>query len=74
MFHATVGPQDALMLPVGWIFAERVGATCDCVGLKMSILRTQDLPQLEGWSKLWISQASQNAVLDAVIDALTLLE
>ncbi len=74
MWHATLGPQDALMVPPGWIVAERTAMTSDCYGFRTSIFCPSDLPELERWDRLWVTQAAQNETLHAVIDFLTLLD
>ncbi len=73
VYHATVGPQDALILPVGWIVAERINARSDTYGLKSALLRPSDQEDFEKWDKLWIAQQAQDPVLQGVIDVLTLL-
>jgi hypothetical protein len=74
IYHLTVGPQDALVLPVGWVYAERTQPKADVFGLKSILLRASDLSELERWNKLWISQQSPSEALNRVIDMLTLLE
>ncbi len=74
VFHATVGPQDAVLLPVGFICAERVAAKADVVGFRVAILSLSDLADLEMWSKHFISQQAPDEVLHGVVDALTLID
>lgn len=73
IFHATLGPCDALMLPTGYISAERVGKA-DVLGVRFAIVKPGDLPKLDVWCKHFISQQCPNAVLHELVDALTLLE
>jgi hypothetical protein len=74
VWQATLGPQDALVVPVGFIVAERVGTRSDLLGIRTALLRPSDLSLLGMWDKLWISQSCQSEVLSAVIDTLTLLD
>ncbi len=71
VWHAMVGPNDALFLPVGYMIAERVGTNADVYGIKSSILLPSDLEAYEKFDKLIISQQKPDPVLQSVIDALT---
>ncbi len=72
VWHATIGPNDALLLPVGYMIAERIGTNADLYGMKSSLLLPSDLEAYEKFDKLFISQAKPDAVLQSVIDTLTL--
>ncbi len=74
IYHATVGPQDAVVLPVGWILAERVQAKADIYGIRCSLLAVGDLPSFERWSKMWTTQGCPNSTLHSVVDTLTLMD
>jgi hypothetical protein len=74
VWHATMGPQDAMVAPVGWCYAERMGSRADVLGYKTSVLRKEDLSQLEEWRKVWISQGVNGDVINNVVDKLTLLD
>ena len=38
VFHATVGPHQALYVPAGWTYMERVGPKCDQLGIRILLL------------------------------------
>jgi hypothetical protein len=72
VWRATLGPHDVLLLPAGYLVAERVGVVADTYGIKCSVLLPSDLEAYEKFDKLFISQNCPDAVLSAVIDCLTL--
>ena len=72
--RCTVGPQDSLLLPAGWIFGERVTAASDLYGFKIPVLSLGDLDLLDGFNKILISQSKPSAKLQSLVDALSLCE
>lgn len=71
MLYATVGPGDALFLPAGWIFAEHVDSM-DFIGARMQFMSSADSEHLTELSTYLVSAGSPNALLQKVVDALTI--
>ena len=69
---ATIGVQDALVLPVGWVFGERIGASQYFYGLMARIVSTADQDPLEKWNRLWVQQGAPNEDLQKALDVLCL--
>ena len=72
--HMTAGPQDAVLIPFGWLSAERVGRLNDFFGFKLCILKAKDLDQLEVWNRHFIRQDQPNELIQQLIDHIALLE
>ena len=73
-YHCTAGPQDALVMPAGWLVAERIGTRHDYYGIKAPLIRKADLAELDAWSKYWVRQEKPHENIQMIIDALTLLD
>ena len=72
--HMTAGPQDAVMMPLGWIYAERIALQHDFFGYKVCMLQKCDLEQIECWNRHFVRQDAASEIVQQVIDHLTLLE
>ena len=60
MFRGTIGPQDALYLPAGYTFVERVGRTPDCYGIRYQFLTLEQLSTLEAINDVLITMKKPN--------------
>ena len=59
LFHCTAGPQDGVILPLGWIWAERTKME-DCATLRLPIVRPSDVEKLEAWNTFWVRAGKPN--------------
>ena len=73
VYAATVGPQDALFLPAGWAFSERVTGQ-DCLGVRLTCVDRRDLALYEYFNDMMLSQSKANPTLQHVVSLLTLAE
>lgn len=73
LVYATVGHGDALYLPAGWVFLEVIGQS-DFVGVRTQFMSTHDTEALSELSMYLVSTSTANAMLQKVVDALTIAE
>ena len=67
LFHGTVGPQDALILPVGWMFAERADNQKDVLTIRVPILKRDHVENLDEWKTFWQRADKPNEILQAIM-------
>ena len=73
VWYGTVGANDCLVLPAGWLWAERV-LQADLVGFRLRFLYHDDLPMFEQLQEIGLATSEPNAPVSAVCDFLTLYE
>ena len=71
-FHGTLGPQDALFLPAGWAFGEKVLSGSDVYGIRVQIIFKTNMPALDKFNSIFLSQQKPSPVLQRVLDFLAL--
>jgi hypothetical protein len=73
-YSGTLGPQDMLMLPAGWAFAERIQGTTDYAGMRFQFLQTNALPCLERLNTMMLAAERSVPLLGLAVDFLTLMD
>jgi hypothetical protein len=71
-FYASVGVGDALYLPAGWMFYEKIG-TRDFAGVRVGFIRQSDAPTLTLLQRHLLSVEKPNDILNRALDNLALL-
>ena len=74
LFHATVGPNDILHLPAGWMFYECISNGGSFLGVRVQHLSLSSLPQLHQLNSYLLSLGKPNAALQSAVDCLSLAE
>ena len=69
IYHFTAGVGDAVYLPAGWMFLEKVQGS-DCIGVRLAFVSPQDTAEIEGAKDLYISMCKPNSNVQAVADCL----
>ena len=67
-FHGTLGPHDALFLPAGWTFGEKVLSGSDVYGIRVQIIFKNNMPALDKFNSIFLSQQKPSPVLQRVLD------
>ena len=70
-WQGTVGPSDALVMPSGWAWGEKISGH-DVIGVKMSFFTGADMTTFEWFQSLTLAQGKPLPALQAVNDLLTL--
>ena len=76
LLRGTIGPQDGLILPADWFFAEKVHGD-DVIGLRFPFLRVEDSDVLDAVMTRTLAQSKGGnpaPALQAIVDFLTLYE
>jgi hypothetical protein len=73
LFHCSQGPNDALYIPAGWVFYEKVGKAADFVGLRRQLLCVAALPILEAIDAHLIAVGKPNELVQASISGLSMM-
>ena len=71
IFCGTVGPNDALFIPAGWCYYEKVGSD-DVAGIRCSFLFSVDMDPLEKMREYFKKIGKPNQVLQQALDLLVL--
>ena len=74
MYHGTQGPQDALYLPAGWIWGERVKSGHDLIGVRVILAWPKDLSLHDKFISYFTSLRKPNQSTQRMVDFLTLHE
>ena len=74
LFCGTFGPQDGLVLPAGWVFADRAHGNTDTIGLKAMWLDLKSLDPLSQLNDRFHALNKANETLNKVANFLTLYE
>ena len=74
MFYATVGVNDLVFMPPGFVFVEKVAASSDSFGARLAVLSTlaSHVKQLSDFHMLLLNSKSSNETLSRVVDGLVL--
>jgi len=70
LFHGTVSPKDAVLIPFNWIFAEKCQRDNDTIGLRISFWLAEDESKMSEVSRWLISMKKPNAWLQNALEAL----
>ena len=73
IFHCTTGPRDALWLPAGWLFKERVHAA-DLLGIRRSFLSMAQKDVLAGINQHLLMLQAPSDGLQQTVGQLILME
>ena len=73
-FCGTFGPQDGLVLPAGWVFADRAHGNTDTIGLKAMWLDLKSLDPLSQLNDRFHALNKANETLNKVANFLTVYE
>ena len=71
---ATLGSNDGLYCPPGWVFADKVSNASDYVGVRILALSTESLADLEHINEHFLISSNPNDVLQVAIDHLNLID
>jgi len=73
MYAATVGPNEALILPFDWVFAEKVADSGDVLGIRVAFFLKADEEAMTSVNRWLISSRKQNNYLlnacEAMVEA-----
>ena len=72
--HATIGPLDALYIPSGWVFGERLQGNDDYIGLRMPIVVGSLLEPMQTLNEQLIACGKPNEILQSTIDRMVLVD
>lgn len=72
--HATIGPLDALYIPSGWVFGERLQGNDDYIGLRMPIVVGSLLEPMQALNEQLIACGKPNETLQSTIDRMILVD
>ena len=70
--YATVGPNDVLYIPAGFVFSEKVGAAHETTGIRISCLGPRHLAALEGVQRNMLAAHAPNERLEHAVNLLRL--
>ena len=74
LFHATVGAQDVLYLPEGWMFYEKITSKSNFLGVRLQFLSLKGFQHLEQINSYLLALGKPNATLQSAVDCLSLAE
>ena len=74
MCHATVGPNDVLYMPEGWMFYEKIMPKHSFLGVRLQFLSVKCLPHLEEVNNYLLALGKPNAALQSAVDCISLAE
>lgn len=72
LFRATVGSNDLVFCPPGWVFFEKISSGADFTGLRALALNVDLLPAMSELSDMYNAMSKPNELLQQVSDMLVL--
>ena len=70
--HCTVGANDLVYIPTGYMFNEEVGAVCDCVGVRRVLLPKNSCDEFASINRYLTGIGESKPLMCEVLDQLVL--